>query len=51
MVKLKAKRVVPYKEAEGKLEPFWFDYEDKLWIELEDGKIIIVRKDVVEGVE
>ena len=51
IIKLKTKRIIPYKESEGKLEPLWFDEKEKLWIELENGKIIILPKDMVVGYE
>ena len=51
ILKLKARRVLPYRESEGKMQPLWFDDEEKLWIELENGKIIVVPKELVVGYE
>jgi len=49
VVKLKTKKVVPYREAEGKIFPVKTDDEQKYWIELQSGKIIVVSEKDLEG--
>ncbi|MBO8181134.1 MAG: hypothetical protein H0Z19_11810 [Archaeoglobus sp.] len=49
IVKVKAKRVFRHKESDGKINPLVMDDKEKLWIETESGRIIVLPLEDIEG--